>query len=135
MDLKEKNKKVKNNWKNRKFRASFLHALDGIKVILKEERNMRHHAALGFIPIALGFYFQIAAWEWAFILTCIFLVIMMEFVNTIFETVVDMITDYEFHPLAKRAKDIAAGAVLVSATFAVTIAALIFIPKFYAHFF
>ena len=54
----------------------------------------------------------------------------MEFLNTIFENVVDLVTDYEYHPLAKKAKDIAAGAVLVTAFFAILIAAIIFLPKF-----
>ena len=59
----------------------------------------------------------------------------MEFINTIFETIVDMVTDYKFHPLAKKAKDIAAGAVLVTGIFAVIVAAIIFLPKFISLYF
>lgn len=135
MDSKEKNKLPINTWKNRQFSKSFKHALDGVKLILKEERNMRFHALFGLIPIVFGLFFQLARWEWILVITCIFLVIIIEFMNTIIETVVDMVTDYEYHPLAKKAKDIAAGAVLVTAIFTVVVAALIFIPKIIEKFF
>lgn len=136
MDLKERNKKDKSQvWKNTKFVVSFNHALDGIKTIFKEERNMRNHTMIGIIPVLLGWYFKISALEWIAVVTCIFLVMLMEFINTIFETVVDMVTDYEFHPLAKKAKDIAAGAVLIAAIFTIIVAAVIFMPKFIALYF
>lgn len=135
MDSKEKNKRAKANaWKNVKFVASFKHAFNGVKTIIKEEHNMKRHVGLGIIPLLLGWYFNIALWEWVMVITCIFLVIIMEFINTIFETVVDMVTNYEFHPLAKKAKDIAAAAVLVTASFTAIIAALIFIPKIITRF-
>jgi undecaprenol kinase len=106
------------------------HALDGIGIILKEEKNMRSHALVGLIPLLLAWFFESSPMEWIVIIFCIFLVIIMEFLNTIFENVVDLVTDYEYHPLAKKAKDIAAGAVLVTAFFAILIAAIIFLPKF-----
>lgn len=136
MVLKESSKsEKKKDWKNKKFFSSVKHALEGVQTILKEERNMRNHAALGIIPLLMGWYFRINALEWIAIIFCIFLVIIMEFLNTIFETVVDMVTDYEFHPLAKKAKDIAAGAVLVTAVFSLIIAAVIFLPKFITLYF
>ncbi|HJA90286.1 MAG TPA: diacylglycerol kinase family protein [Candidatus Jeotgalibaca merdavium] len=136
MDSKEKNNSSKSNiWKNPTFLVSFGHAWDGVKLILKEESNMRHHAFIALLPILFGFFFQISGLEWIALISCIFLVVMMEFVNTIFETVVDMVTDYEYHPLAKKAKDIAAGAVLVAAVFSIIVAAIIFLPKILALFF
>lgn len=119
-------------WKNKEFLSSMKHALDGIFTIFREEKNMRHHTALGIVPLLFAWYFQVSAMEWIVLIFCIFLVVILEFLNTIFETVVDMITDYQYHPLAKRAKDIAAGAVLVSALFTVIVAAIIFLPKLYA---
>jgi undecaprenol kinase len=116
--------------KNPNFFASVKHALDGIGIILKEEKNMRSHALFGLIPLLLAWFFGSSPMEWIVIIFCIFLVIIMEFLNTIFENVVDLVTDYEYHPLAKKAKDIAAGAVLVTAFFAILIAAIIFLPKF-----
>jgi undecaprenol kinase len=131
MDLKETSReKMGKIGKNPNFFASVKHALDGIGIILKEEKNMRSHALFGLIPLLLAWFFGSSPMEWIVIIFCIFLVIIMEFLNTIFENVVDLVTDYEYHPLAKKAKDIAAGAVLVTAFFAILIAAIIFLPKF-----
>ncbi|WP_239992572.1 diacylglycerol kinase family protein [Trichococcus alkaliphilus] len=116
--------------KNPNFFASVKHALDGIRTILEEEKNMRSHALFGLIPLLLAWFFESSTMEWIVIIFCIFLVIIMEFLNTIFENVVDLVTDYEYHPLAKKAKDIAAGAVLVTVFFTILIAAIIFLPKF-----
>lgn len=130
MDSKENNKdKQANIWKNTQFLKSFHHAWDGVLTIWQEERNLRHHVGLGIVPVIAGFLFGISTVEWMVIVLCVFLVIIMEFLNTIIETVVDMVTNYEYHPLAKKAKDIAAGAVLVTAFFTIIIAAMIFLPK------
>lgn len=132
MDLKETSReKLGKIGKNPSFFVSVKHALDGIGIILKEEKNMRSHALVGLIPLLLAWFFESSPMEWIVIIFCIFLVIIMEFLNTIFENVVDLVTDYEYHPLAKKAKDIAAGAVLVTAFFAILIAAIIFLPKFF----
>ena len=131
MDLKETSKeKMGKVGKNPNFFASVRHALDGIGIILKEEKNMRSHALLGLIPLLLAWIFESSTTEWIVIIFCIFLVIIMEFLNTIFENVVDLVTGYEYHPLAKKAKDIAAGAVLVTVLFTIVIAAIIFLPEF-----
>ncbi len=53
----------------------------------------------------------------------------MEFLNTITENIVDLIVDHNYHILAKKAKDIAAGSVLITAAFTVIVAGIIFIPK------
>lgn len=131
MDLKGTSReKLGKIGKNPNFIASVKHALDGIRIILKEEKNMRSHALFGLIPLLLAWFFGSSTIEWIVIIFCIFLVIIMEFLNTIFENVVDLVTDYEYHPLAKKAKDIAAGAVLVTVFFTILIAAIIFLPKF-----
>ena len=131
MDSKETSReKMGKIGKNPSFFASVKHALDGIGIILKEEKNMRSHALFGLIPLLSAWFFGASPMEWIVIIFCIFLVIIMEFLNTIFENVVDLVTDYEYHPLAKKAKDIAAGAILVTAFFAILIAAIIFLPKF-----
>lgn len=131
MDLKGTSReKLGKIGKNPNFIASVKHALDGIRIILKEEKNMRSHALFGLVPLLLAWFFGSSIMEWIVIIFCIFLVIIMEFLNTIFENVVDLVTDYEYHPLAKKAKDIAAGAVLVTVFFTILIAAIIFLPKF-----
>ena len=136
MGLKENRKNSSHkNWKNKRFFDSTKHAWDGVKTIWKEERNLRHHFGLGAFPVLAGMFLKISNIEWIIIVLCIFLVVIMEFLNTIIETVVDMVTNYEYHPLAKKSKDIAAGAVLVTAVFTIIIAAIIFLPKLYTILF
>jgi undecaprenol kinase len=67
--------------------------------------------------------------EWLWLLLAVFLVWIVEIINTVFENVVDMFTDFHFHPIGKKIKDMAAGAVLMTAVFALVVAAIIFLPK------
>ncbi|OJG54276.1 diacylglycerol kinase [Enterococcus haemoperoxidus] len=90
---------------------------------------MRTHLLMGVAAIIAGFVFQLAISEWLWLLLAIFLVLVMEIINTAFENVVDMVTDFHFHPIGKKIKDMAAGAVLLTAGFAVVIAVLLFVPK------
>lgn len=120
--------------KNTNFIDSLLHALDGVITVYRDERNMKYHTLLGLIPIALGLYFQVSILEWILLIFCIFFVVLMEFLNSMVENIVDLIVEHHFHPLAKKAKDIAAGAVLLSALFTLIVAALIFLPKLYLLF-
>ncbi|MFR4957112.1 MAG: diacylglycerol kinase family protein, partial [Enterococcus gallinarum] len=71
---------------------------------------------------------------WLWLLLSVFLVWIVEIVKTVFENVVDMFTDFHFHPIGKKIKDMAAGAVLMTAFFALIVAAIIFIPKILAFF-
>lgn len=125
MDYKGKNKK----WKNRHFLSSFNYALCGLKTVLKEERNFRFDVGAALVTIVLGIGLKISFDEWLWILLSIFLVLILEVVNSAIENVVDLATDYARHPLAKKAKDMAAGAVLLGAFFALIVACLIFISK------
>jgi undecaprenol kinase len=75
------------------------------------------------------------AFEWLFLLLSIFLVFMAELFNSAIENVVDLAADYQFHLRAKRAKDMAAGAVLVISGFSVLAGLIIFVPKVWGIFF
>lgn len=121
--------------KNKHFTRSVEFALTGIKTVYQDERNMRAHTILGGIAIVLGFIFQLNRWEWLWLLLSIFLVLVMEIINTAFENVVDMITNFHFHSIGKKVKDMAAGAVLITAIFALIVASFIFSPKIYQLFF
>lgn len=123
MDLKE-NKK----YKNRNFISSFEFAKSGLVTVFKEERNMKKHAISAILVFIGGFVFQITRIEWLFILLSVFLVIILEVVNTAIENTVDLVTSYHFHSLAKNAKDMAAGAVLLASILAAIIGMIIFIP-------
>ncbi|EOI00300.1 diacylglycerol kinase [Enterococcus moraviensis ATCC BAA-383] len=124
MDLKDKQTE-----KNKHFIASLEFAVQGIKTVFREERNMRTHIFMGVLAIIMGFIFRLAITEWLWLLLVIFLVLVMEIINTVFENVVDMVTDFHFHPIGKKIKDMAAGAVLLTTFFAVVVGVLLFVPK------
>ncbi|MDH6365117.1 undecaprenol kinase [Enterococcus sp. PF1-24] len=121
--------KDKNTQKNKFFVASVEFAIQGLKTVVKEERNMRKHVFVGILVILASFIFKLNLQEWLWILLAVFLVIVMEIVNTTFENVVDMVTNYHFHPIGKRVKDMAAGAVLLTSFFAAVVGVIIFLPK------
>lgn len=106
-------------------------AISGIKTAYKDERNMRIHMFCAVLVIILGLVLDLDRFEWLWIGSCIFLMLIMEIINTIFENVVNMVTNHHFHPLGKKVKDVAAAAVLITAIFSVFVGALIFLPKIY----
>lgn len=122
------NDKDKQVTKNTNFIMSLRHALDGLVAIFKDERNFRKHLVVSVLVVILGIIFHLKPDEWLWIVVAIFAVLILEMVNTIIENMVDLIVDYRYHPLAKKIKDIAAGAVLVTAVFATIIGVLIFLP-------
>ena len=111
----------------RKFFQSFRYAMEGILTALKEQ-NFKFHLVSAIIVISAGLLTGLTAIEWSIILMVIFLVIGAELINTAIERVVDLASP-EIHPIAKQAKDVAAGAVLVFALASVIIGLLIFLPK------
>ncbi|MCL0329340.1 diacylglycerol kinase family protein [Apilactobacillus xinyiensis] len=121
---------VKQIGKNKNFCQSLMHALQGIWALITEERNFRFHILASAFAFMLGIFLKININDWLWIVTAIFLVIAAEVLNTIVETVVDLIVDNHYSILAKKAKDVAAGGVLISALFAIIIGCLIFIPSF-----
>lgn len=125
----------KNKWKNRDFYSSFEFAFTGILTAFKEERNMRKHAVSALLVLIAGFVFRISVVEWLFLLLSVALVIAFEIVNSAIENVVDLASDYHFSMLAKHAKDMAAGAVLVVSCFALLTGLIIFVPKIWALLF
>ena len=132
MDYKDKQEEI---GKNKHFIRSFKFALTGIKTVYREERHMRTHTIAGILTIIAGIIFRLNRWEWLWILLSIFLVLVMEMINTAFENVVDMVTDFHFHSIGKKIKDMAAGAVLLTACFAIIVGMFIFLPKIYQWIF
>ncbi|MCH7321074.1 diacylglycerol kinase family protein [Solibacillus sp. MA9] len=110
-----------------KFFKSFRYAVAGIVTATKEQ-NLRFHLLSAVIVLLAGIFTGLNMIEWLIIILVIVLVIGAEMVNTAIERVVDLASP-EIHPLAKQAKDIAAGAVLVFAMASVIIGLLIFLPK------
>lgn len=112
-----------------KFIRSFSYAFEGIRTAMKEQ-NMRFHFLAAVVVVIAGFLTGLTSTEWSILVLVIGAVIGIEMVNTAIERVVDL-ASADIHPLAKQAKDIAAGAVLVIAALSVIIGVLIFIPKWF----
>ncbi|KON87010.1 diacylglycerol kinase [Sporosarcina globispora] len=111
---------------------SFAFAFSGIRTAVLNERNLQIHFAVSFAVTILGIFFGISKLEWMIILLAIGGMLSLELMNTAIESVVDLATA-EYHPLAKQAKDIAAGAVLVYAIISVIIGGVIFLPEILAY--
>ena len=92
------------------FRKSFLFAIQGFRTAVVTERNIKVMLGVGAAAVVAGVVVGLDALSWAIVLLCCAVVIMAELFNTAIETVVDLVSP-EFHPLAGRAKDIAAAAV------------------------
>jgi diacylglycerol kinase len=109
---------------------SFYFALNGIADLFsgRHPNAIVHLVAVITVCIA-GYFFKISTNEWLAVILCFIAVIALEAMNSAIEYVVDLASP-EFHPLAKKAKDMAAGAVLLAAIGTVVIAAIIFLPKF-----
>jgi diacylglycerol kinase (ATP) len=89
---------------------------------------MRVHLLAGSAAIVAGLVLRIGAADWACVLTAIGLVLTAETLNTVVEALTDLCTD-EYHPLAKIAKDAAAGAVLISSAAALGVGIAVFLPR------
>lgn len=107
---------------------SFNYAVEGIIYSLSTQRHMRFHYVIAFVVILGSLFFELSRTEFAIVVFCVSLVVICEMINTSLESVVDLITQ-EYSPLAKIAKDVSAGAVLVSAINAGVIGYLIFFDK------
>ena len=116
------------NLKMKKLLKSFKYAFEGIFTGIKEEQNMKIHITIMILVIIFGIMLKISKTEWIICIILFGLVISMELINTAIENTVDLITK-EKNEQAKIAKDVAAGAVLVSAIASAIIGLIIFVPK------
>lgn len=111
--------------KVRKLIDSFNYAIDGIIYALRTQRNMRIHFIVALIILSDCFVYDISKIEFIILAITITMVIAAELVNTAIESAIDLSTNY-YHPLAKVAKNTAAGAVLITAINAVLVGYIIF---------
>jgi diacylglycerol kinase (ATP) len=112
--------------------AAFGHAFRGWGYVLKTQHNAWIHSLVALAVIALGFWLELPARDWAVLVLTIAMVFTAEFINTAIEAVVDLASPAQ-HPLAKVGKDVGAGAVLVAALAAVLIGLLILGPPLWAR--
>ena len=109
---------------------SFKYAFQGILIAIKDEPNLQIHLCIAALVFFLGEYLEITTLEWIILIITSGVVIALELTNTAIEEIVNSFTQ-DIHPSAKKAKDVAAGAVLVSAIMAIAIGLLVFLP--YLH--
>lgn len=110
-----------------KFIAGFGYAFSGLWYTLRTQRNARVHVSIAIIVILAGILLHLSAVEFAVTFVAITGVFIAEMFNTVIEICVDLASP-EYHSLAKIAKDVAAGAVLLTAMLSVVIGLFIFLP-------
>lgn len=110
--------------------ASFGHAVRGVGAALRSEVHLQFHALATVVVLGLGFYYGITRLEWALVALAIAGVWTAELVNTAIEALTDLASP-EYHPLAGKAKDVAAGAVLLAALGALVVGTLVFGPRIF----
>jgi len=107
---------------------SFKWAGKGILDLVRNHPNAQVHCLAILVVTPLAFFLGMNAIEWCIIVLCFALVLSMEAMNSGLEYLTDLVSP-EHHPLAGKAKDIAAGAVLICSIAAVIVACILFVPK------
>src|SRR5437588_11888229 len=107
---------------------SFRDAIAGVLRMIQCQHNAWIHAAATLVVLAAAFVLRISAADWCWIILAISIVWTAEALNTAFEFLADAAASPDFHPLVRDAKDVAAGAVLLTATAAVVIGSIVFWP-------
>ena len=117
----------------KKHSISFRYAFKGLYYALKTQPNFSVHLFLAVLAVFLGLIFSINSFEWLILALTISSVVVSEMFNTAIETVTDALKEHkrsekdDYYIMV--AKDIAAGAVLISAVFSVIVGLIIFLPK------
>lgn len=118
----------KTKWATKNFWESFKCSVNGIKYVFTSQRNIIIQSLFGIMAIVLGFLFKISFGEWLALSITIFLVIFAECINTAIETTIDLITE-DYNEKARIAKDVAAGAVLVTVINSIVVGLIIFAER------
>lgn len=106
---------------------SGIHAVHGILEMLRSQHNAWVHALATLVVVIAGWGFGVSATQWCFLILAMMAVWVAEGLNTAFEFLCDVASP-DFNPLIKKSKDVAAGAVLLSALGAAAIGLIIFVP-------
>jgi len=114
---------------------SFGHAFAGLFDMLIHQHNARIHAAATIFALGLSWWLQVDRIAFALIAMTVGMVWVAEVLNTVLELVVDLASSGQYSNLAKRAKDMAASAVLIAAAGAVLIGLVVLGPPLYERFF
>lgn len=109
---------------------SFGFAIQGLITFFKTQHNAWIHLFATIVVVTMGFVFKVDKVEWCWLIVAIGFVFVAEMFNTAIEFLTDLVSP-QFHPLAKKVKDVAAGAVLIAALTAVAIGLIVFLPKLF----
>lgn len=120
--------KERNKWKNIGVTEKFNVAFEGIFETIRTEKHMKFHCFCIIVIFILSLFLDIGKYEALAVIVSVSLIWVAELFNTAIESCVDMVTE-KYHPLAKRAKDIAAGAVLITALNALFVGYIVFEKK------
>lgn len=110
--------------RSRNLLESFRCAFAGLGYALRTQRNTRIHLSVAALVIALGLWLDLSVTQWAVLTLTIGFVLVSEMLNTVAETLVDLVSP-GYHPLAKVIKDVTAGAVLLTAIISVIVGFLV----------
>ncbi|MBQ7410577.1 MAG: diacylglycerol kinase family protein [Clostridia bacterium] len=119
---------MENKWKNKNFFQSLKNALNGVKFVWQYGSNIKIQVVFGILVTILGIILKISKIEFAILVLTIFIVLICEVFNTAIEKLVDLYT-LEYNEIAKIIKDVAAGAVTLSAIMSIIIGIILFLPK------
>ncbi|WP_411343207.1 diacylglycerol kinase family protein [Paenibacillus sp. WLX1005] len=117
----------------RSWRDVFYTAYEGVVATFRTERNFRIHVLATLVIVAAGWFFDVSQVDWILLILAISLVLGTELLNTAVEATVNLFSP-DIHPLAKKAKDAAAGAVLISSLAAAVIGLIVFWDPFWIWF-
>lgn len=110
--------------KPNKFIKSVPHAFRGIISLIKNDNNFQIHLLAVFVVIVVGLWIKFTEPEWLAVIITMGIVLALEAMNTAVETIIDLVSP-EYHDLAKKVKDVAAGAVLIFVFAALAVAGVI----------
>ena len=113
--------------RSRNIWESFHFAFSGLWYALRTQRNTRIHLTIAAVVVALGLWLELSYVQWAVLALTIGFVLVSEMLNTVAETLVDLVSP-GYHPLAKVIKDVTAGAVLLAAVISVVVGLLVLGP-------
>jgi len=112
----------------KKLIRSFGYAFKGVAYATTSQLNFRIHLVATVLATIAGFLLHISPGEWQWVMLCVTIVLVTEIFNTMIETLVDLVSP-GFNEKAGRVKDMAAGAVVIAAAFALVTGLIIFLPK------
>lgn len=112
---------------------SFGYAIQGLQISISIDQNVRFHLIVGFLVLILSLFLRVPKAELMFVIFAIFFVIITEMINTAIEEMTNLIR-IEHSKEARIAKDVAAAAVLLAASFAVIVGIVVLVPKILEFF-